>query len=127
MLSIYGLMHAEYFRDNFWKDTFMDESDVRGAVRGAAKETADKLAGAAQVTTTKEAASFVQKFSNFYEKNLLNAMQKKGAAGVIARGLSEGTEEVMEEATTDAVKALTEGLNALGIPVTKKDTELDFG
>lgn len=127
MLSIYGLMHSDYFRDNFWKDTFMDESELRGAIRGASKETADRLVSAAQITTTKQAATFLQKASNFYQKNLLNAMQNKGVSGIIARGISEGTEEVMEEATTDAVKALTAGLGALGVPVTKPETNLDFG
>lgn len=125
-LALYKLMNIDYFRNNLFKDTFMDESEVRAALRGASKETADRLAKAASVTTEKEAASFVNRFSNFYHDTLLKGLTKKGIPGLINRGLSEGTEEVMEEITTDLIKGVTEGLNALGIPVFE-DNNLDFG
>lgn len=125
-LALYKLMNIDYFRNNLFKDTFMDESEVRAALRGASKETADRLAKAASVTTEKEAASFVNRFSNFYHDTLLKGLTKKGIPGLINRGLSEGTEEVMEEITTDLIKGVTEGLNALGIPVSE-DNNLDFG
>lgn len=54
-------------------------------------------------------------------------MNQKGVKGLMARGISEGVEEVMEEVTTDTIKATTEGLNALGINVTEEGKQLDFG
>lgn len=130
-LALYKLMNIDYFRDNLLKDTFMDESEVRSVLRGASLETKNGLAkalvdGGAEVVSEKEAASFVNKIANFYHDSLLKGIQQKGVPGLLARGLSEGTEEVMEEVTTDAIKGVTEGLNALGIPVTE-DQNLDFG
>ena len=126
-LALYRLMNIDYFRDNILKDTFMDESEIRAALRGVSKDTASKISTAFKVTTPTEAATFTQKFSNFYHDTLLNGLRKKGIAGLAARGLSEGTEEVMEEVTTDLVKAVTEGLNLLNIPVTEENKSLDFG
>ena len=126
--ALYKLMNIDYFRDNLLKDTFMDESKVREALRGASRETKEaleKAIGSEAVTTTKEAAGFFNKVSDIYHNKLVAGLQKKGVTGLMNRGLSEGVEEVMEEATTDLIKATTEGLGALGIPVT--DDRLDFG
>ena len=126
-LALYRLMNIDYFRDNILKDTFMDESEVRRALRGTIKDTAKHFVPTAQTATKKEAATFLKKASDFYHDKLLDGLQKKGVAGLVSRGLSEGTEEVMEEVTTDLIKGVTEGLNAIGIPVTKQDRDLDFG
>ena len=120
-------MQIDYFRDTLFKGTFMDESELRGITRGAAKEVADNIATAASLESPKAVASFVNRFSDFYQNALLKGMEQKGLPGVVARGLSEGTEEVMEEVTTDALKGVTEALNLLGIDVTEKDKDLDFG
>lgn len=45
---------------------------------------------------------------------------------VLGRGLNEGIEEVMEESVTDTYKLFSKGLEALGINVTDKDSDLDF-
>lgn len=45
---------------------------------------------------------------------------------VLGRGLNEGIEEVMEESATDTYKLFSKGLEALGINVTDKDSDLDF-
>lgn len=45
---------------------------------------------------------------------------------VLGRGLNEGIEEVMEESVTDTYKLFSKGLEALGINVTDKNTDLDF-
>ena len=126
--ALYKLMNIDYFRDNLFKDTFMDESEVREALRGASRETKEalgKVIGSETAATTKEAAGFFNKVSDIYHNKLVAGLQKKGVAGLMNRGLSEGVEEVMEEAATDLIKATTEGLGALGIPVT--DDRLDFG
>lgn len=128
-LALYRLMNIDYFRDNILKDTFMDESEVRRALRGTIKDTVKQLTPkvAEETATKKGAANFVKRMSDFYHDKLLAGIQKEGIAGLANRGFSEGTEEVMEEVTTDLVKGITEGLNALGIPVTKQNQDLDFG
>lgn len=126
-LALYRLMNIDYFRDNILKDTFMDESEVRRALRGTIKDVADRMVPTAETVTKKQAATFVKKVSDYYHDTLLAGLQKSGISGLTARGLSEGTEEVMEEVTTDLVKGITEGLNALGIPVTRQNQDLDFG
>lgn len=42
-------------------------------------------------------------------------------------GLNEGLEETMEEATTDLIKGLSMGLEALGMDLTEDEGKLDFG
>ena len=42
-------------------------------------------------------------------------------------GLNEGIEETMEEATTDLIKGLSMGLEALGMDLTEGEGKLDFG
>ena len=49
------------------------------------------------------------------------------SADYIRTGLNEGIEETMEEATTDLIKGLSLGLEALGVDVTKEEDKLDFG
>lgn len=49
------------------------------------------------------------------------------SADYIRTGLNEGIEETMEEATTDLIKGLSLGLEALGVDVTKGEGKLDFG
>lgn len=49
------------------------------------------------------------------------------SADYIRTGLNEGLEETMEEATTDLIKGLSLGLEALGVDVTKGEDKLDFG
>ena len=126
-LALYRLMNIDYFRDNILKDTFMDESEVRAALRGVSKDVVSKFKPDVAIADSKAAASFAKKFSDFYHDTLLSGLRKKGVAGLVNRGFSEGTEEVMEEVATDLVKATTEALNALGIPVTEREKQLDFG
>lgn len=126
-LALYKLMNIDYFRDNLFKNTFMDESEIRSAVRGVSKETAKTLANTAKLETPQKAATFLNKVSNFYQDTLLKGFSKKGVPELINRGLSEGTEETMEEVTTDLVKATTIALDALGIKTTKNDEPIDFG
>ena len=66
-----------------------------------------------------------------------NAVVKEGEkAGIsvgmrasmyLSRAMNEGIEETMEEGLTDVFKAITLGLDSLGVKVTKDDKQLDFG
>ena len=101
--ALYKLMNIDYFRDNLFKNTFMDDSEIRSITRSVARAEANELATSAQLATPKEAATFLQKAQKFYEEKLVDGIAKKGAAGLFARGLSEGVEETMEEVTTDLI------------------------
>ena len=57
----------------------------------------------------------------------LDKWYKKGAAGVFARGLSEGVEETMEEVTTDLIKGIFKGAEALGVDISDEGKKTDFG
>lgn len=47
---------------------------------------------------------------------------------MLNRSVNEGVEEMMEEVSTDLIKAMSEGAEALGLPVTADpNTSLDFG
>ena len=125
--ALYKLMNIDYFRNNLFKNTFMDDSEIRSITRSVARAEANELATSAKLTTPKEAATFLQKAQKFYEEKLVDGIAKKGAAGVIARGLSEGTEETMEEITTDLIKGMFKGAEALGVDISGEDKKTDFG
>lgn len=128
-LALYKLMNIDYFRDSVLKGTFMDESETKAALEGASKATASHFQPfikAGKELSTKEAATLVNKLSNFYHNTLVKGIQESGFKGLVNRGLSEGTEEVMEEVTTDIIKGISEGMSALGFPVSDHNKELNF-
>ncbi len=125
--SLYKLMNIDYFRNNLFKNTFMDDSEIRSITRSVARAEANELANVAKLTTPKEAATFLQKAQKFYEEKLVDGIAKKGAAGVFARGLSEGVEETMEEVTTDLIKGVFKGAEALGVDISGEGKKTDFG
>ncbi len=125
--ALYKLMNIDYFRDNLFKNTFMDDSEIRSITRSVARTEANELANVAKLTTPKEAATFLQKAQKFYEEKLVDGIAKKGAAGVFARGLSEGVEETMEEVTTDLIKGIFKGAEALGVDISDEGKKTDFG
>ena len=125
--ALYKLMNIDYFRDNLFKNTFMDDSEIRSITRSVARTEANELATSAKLATPKEAATFLQKAQKFYEEKLVDGIAKKGAAGVLARGLSEGAEETMEEVTTDLIKGVFKGAEALGVDISGEGKKTDFG
>ena len=125
--ALYKLMNIDYFRDNLLKNTFMDDSEIRSITRNVARAEANELATAAELTTPKEAATFFQKAQKFYEEKLIDSIARKGAAGLFARGASEGAEETMEEITTDLIKGVFKGVEALGVDISGEGKTTDFG
>ena len=125
--ALYKLMNIDYFRDNLFKNTFMDDSEIRSITRSIARAEANELATTAQLTTPKEAATFLQKAQKFYEEKLVDGIAKKGTTGLFARGLSEGVEETMEEVTTDLIKGVFKGAEALGVDISGEGKTTDFG
>lgn len=80
-----------------------------------------------------KAASLVKKSGETTEQATTQAAKQanksflSSASDYLRTGLNEGIEETMEEATTDLIKGLSMGLEALGVDVTKDEGKLDFG
>ena len=147
--TLYGLMHADYFREWLFKGGVLDESEAPGIVKNLRKELTDpyyaKLLG--KDTLSKEEAKALynassSKLKNLWQKFLASPVSGKAqslatkaakktkiiAKDVIGKAFNEGVEETMEETTADAVKCLFLGAEALGIPVEeRKEKKLDFG
>ena len=132
MLSLYGLMHINYFRDNFFKGTYMDESEFRQPAFDYAQQLREKLstdgakliAEGERAVGRKENLRFLGKLVDFYHNKMVPAVVK---GGLPARMMSEATEEVMEEVVTDAWKGATKAFEAIGINVSEEDKKLDYG
>ena len=140
--AMFGLMRQDYFRDFMFQDTYMTDSESREAVKAFEKLTRDELVPelVTKQAVDKAKAALDQKgLAGFYVSmkdaatNVLKKVFGKPEVQSIARqmwfgSINEATEEVMEEVSTDAVKGLFAGLNALGIPMSEeKNKELDFG
>lgn len=140
--AMFGLMSQDYFRDFMFQDTYLTDSETREAIKAFEKLTRDELVPELVSTESVNAAKNVldqkglAKFFVTMKDRATNVIKKvfgKPEVQNIARkmwygSINEATEEVLEEASLDAVKGLFAGLNALGIPMTEeKNKELDFG
>ena len=131
MLALWKLMQIDYFRDNLFKGTYMDESEVRSPLFNVAKETKEaltkngnKLIVDAESAATKSATGkAINKIRDFYYNTMVGSLEK---GGLTARMLSEATEESMEEFTIDLEKALFSGLEAIGVNTTGNDNTLSW-
>lgn len=124
MGAMFGLMNNDYFKDFWFKDTYLDRTKVRSVVKEAAKTITEKEFAAAtlkQISTPKGAAKWVMNM----QKAITNRISKIKPGDLLYDSLNEGLEESIEEVTTDAVKAFYSGLNTLGI--IENDTKYDFG
>lgn len=148
--ALYGLMSTDYFRDQLFKGTVLDESEAVDVIRNYAeaegKPVIEALSGGAAMSKT-QAVSLYNKlhdgikntWQRFLTKSVSGVAQPTVSSNVkrksfsnlgkiINRAFNEGVEEVMEEVSTDLVKSLFAGANALGINVKSDNAEdLDFG
>lgn len=148
--ALYGLMTSDYFRDQLFKGTVLDESEavdvIRNYVEAEGKPVIEALSGGAAMSK-KQAVSlynklhdgikaYWQKFltksvSGVAQPTLSTDVKRKTFSNfgkVINRAFNEGVEETMEEVSTDLVKSLFAGANALGINIKSDNAEdLDFG
>jgi len=154
MAAMYGLMNADYFRDSFLKGTWMDESEALGVLknfRDAELKPIMEIAAKTEVLDQKASLGLFNNIHNavskavqkFMKSPLSGRVEALGEPSLVQKGLrtawgtgkqminkaaNEGVEEVMEEVSSDFVKALVKGANALGINMKDKDAEkLDFG
>lgn len=148
--ALYGLMSSDYFRDQLFKGTVLDESEAVDVLKNWA-ETEGKPVLTSLVKegtlvpkqAVKHYNAISKSVSNWWQKFLSTPISGKaqrtlasdtakhawgGFTKIINRGFNEGVEETMEEVSTDLVKSLFAGANALGINVKdKKSEDLDFG
>lgn len=125
MGAFFGLMNNDYFRDMWFKGSYLDRTKVRNTVLEAAKNVGIKEFGSTVAKSneeiTKSAAKLVLKTKNY----LLNKWEGMNPGDLMYDTLNEGIEETMEEVSTDAVKGLFLGLNTLGL--VDNDRDLNFG
>lgn len=122
--ALYKLMNIDYFRKTLFKDSFMDDDIVKKPAKNIAEKMKESLVGSAIKNESKEEVkkNFAVLTKNF-TKSIWEGLHKNE---FIASGISEGIEEMMEEGVSDLSKALTLGLNALGVTTSENGT-LDFG
>lgn len=114
MGAMFGLMNNDYFKDFWFKDSYLDKSKIRQVVKESAKQLSEKEFAAAtlkQISTPKGAAKWVMEM----QKSITNRISKIKPGDLVYDAINEGVEESIEEATTDMVKAFYSGLNTLGI------------
>lgn len=124
MGAMFGLMNNDYFKDFWFKDTYLDKTKIRSVIKESADQLAEKEFAAAtlkQISTAKGAAKWVMDM----QKSINKRISKLKPGDLMHDSLNEGIEESIEEVTTDAVKAFYSGLNSLGI--IDQDRPYDFG
>lgn len=119
--AMYGLMNTNYFRDWFFKGTELDRSKIKNAIKGSAKEIVEKIAPPIEQASSKEKAKWVVKAQNF----IIDKFKNLSTNELFSDSLKEGTEEVMEEISSDFVKASFKALNELDL--IDKNVNYNFG
>lgn len=144
MGAFWKLMDQDYYKDVLFKGTFLDQNIYKEASWGLAKQIQESLKSKAvtlaketgqdviDATTKAEAKNIYQKVHNTLTKTLPNLFTKasrkfKNWSDIGTAALSEGVEEVQEEAVSDLIKVLYKGTEALGLNVTETNDNLDFG
>lgn len=143
--ALYELMDLEYFRDQLFKGTFMDESEAIGALKNYSRDELGKVHNIAKTPSQQEAIGIFnqlkdkikEKWGEFLKtpfagkhQGLITGTEKAwGTAGkFVNRAINEGLEETAEEIAFDAVKGLFSAMDAIGIPMTEdRSKSLDFG
>lgn len=125
MIALNKLMQNDYFKSAIFRGGYLDEDSVKRPAWGVAKMFKDALSEVnEEVATEVGKKKFLSKVTNAFTHSIIPGLQK---SEFVRASISEGVEETMEEAIADISKAFTEGLNAIGIRVTKPNTELNFG
>lgn len=112
------LMNSEYFRDVWYKGTYLDRAKFKNVVKEAAKELSEKEFS---VTTKQDAANWVIKA----QQAISNRLSKITPGDLLYGMANEGVEETMEEISMDLVKGVFGALNSLGM--LEKDSSYNFG
>lgn len=147
-----------FFKDAMFKDTWLDEDQTfRGSMKALAKANeieAKRAATSAGVVTAnntgkaglmenvkwlKKVKDATVKFFTKSNKEFESKIAKEGILGaeiaeqpwwasILARGVNEGVEEMMEENVTDIMKGIALGLQSLGLDISEKEGDkVDWG
>ena len=120
--AMFGLMNNDYFRDLWYEGTYLNNAKTRALVKEAAKYISrTNLQNIEKETTKKGAAKWVSEA----QKKITNYLSELKPGDLAYGAINEATEEVMEEVSSDIVKASFKGLNALGL--LESDKTYDFG
>lgn len=124
MGAMFSLMNNDYFKDFWFKDTYLDRTKVRSVIKESADQLSKKEFAKKTLEQTSSAKGAAQWVMNM-QKAITNRISKLKPGDLIHDSFNEGIEETVEEITTDAVKAFYSGLNALGLA--DKGKNYDFG
>ena len=147
-----------FFKDAMFKDTWLDEDQTfRNSMKALAKaneietKRAATSAGVIAANNTGKAGlmeniKWLKKAKdatiNFFtkgNKEFESKIAKEGILGaeiaeqpwwasILARGVNEGVEEIMEENVTDVMKGIALGLQSLGLDISEKEGDkVDWG
>ena len=123
ILALNKLMQNDYFKNTLFKNSWLDEDNVRKPAWGVAKEVMNDLSAANNTVGEEANKKLLSRLTGLFTKQLIPGLSK---SEFIRASVAEGVEETMEEAVLDLSKAFTEGLNAVGVKVTE-DENLNFG
>lgn len=118
--AMYSLMNNDYFRDFWFRGSYLDRANVKSVVKDAAKQLRDKNL-TFQTNSPKEAANWILKTKSV----LFDKFSKMKPGDLFYDALNEGIEETIEEGASDFNKGIFSALNSLGI--IDSDKEYDFG
>lgn len=125
ILALNKLMQNDYFKSAIFRGGWLDEDSVKRPAWGVAKQFMDSLSEVnEEVLTETGKKKFLSKVTGLFTNSIIPGLQK---SEFIRASISEGVEETMEEAVSDISKVFTEGLNAIGLTVTKPNKNLNFG
>ena len=135
MGALYGLMNIGYFEDWLFKGTWLDENRVLNETLKQSikdKKVAWKFIDDVGNVNPSKAREIFNNVKNGIGETWNKVFTVAGTTGrslseVVGRSLNESIEEVMEEMSTDAVKGIFSGLEALGVNMTDGVKNLDFG
>lgn len=131
--AMWKLMNVNYFRESLFQGTYLDESIVKEPARQLVKEARESL-GILEQNPRRALAFLGKKMGD--KVAAAGAKSVAGRAGqatasfgktMMNKAINEGTEEMLEELSADAIKGLFDALDALGVPMNKDKINLDFG
>ena len=124
IVALNKLMQNDYFKNTLFRNSWLDEDNVKRPAWEVAKQVMNDLREANATAGEEANKKLVSRFVDLFTKQLIPGLSK---SEFTRASFAEGVEETMEEAVLDLSKAFTEGINALGFNVTTDNENLNFG
>lgn len=125
-LAFFGLMKNNYF--NYDDVLFGGSALSRQSVKQIAKGSYDDAAKIMGFSSVDQAISTKQGAAKWFmelQNSITKRVKSMNPESILSTAFKEGIEETMEEVSTDTIKGVFSGLNALGL--IDSNTEYDFG